>query len=113
MPTKQTVVIPEAWQEECFVVGDSLVDDLCRGVHWEEFEKLVGGIKVRCTCTHTPTEIDCFGEAHGVRGMTIGELADQLEGIAQVQKPWPEYLRMAPLRARGRGRAEVWCTQNQ
>ena len=39
--------------------------------------------------------IDCFGEAHGVRGMTANELADQLEGIARVQKPWPEYLRMA------------------
>ena len=56
--------------------------------------------------------IDCFGEAHGVRWVTTGELADQLEGIERVQKPWPEYLRMALLRARGRGRVEVWCTQN-
>jgi hypothetical protein len=66
----------------------------------------------RCGALAHTHQIDCFGEAHGVRGMTIGELADQLEGIARVQKPWPEYLRMALLRACGRGRVEVWCTQN-
>ena len=55
-------------------------------------------------------QIDCFGEAHRVRGVQIGELADQLEGVARVQNR--EYLRIALLRARGRGRVEVWCTQS-
>lgn len=51
-------------------------------------------------------------KAHGVRGMTIGELADQLEHKAKKQKAWPGQLWLALLRARKQRRVMIFGTQN-
>ena len=51
-------------------------------------------------------------KAHGVRGMTIGELADQLEHKAKEQKAWPGQLWLALLRARKHRRVMIFGTQN-